>query len=152
MEFYLDIRFEDPHYQANVTLITTFVTKDEEEAKLFFEEFVSAFQRRKAKFMYANYFRIDQDEISLEKGYEAYKFHLSKSTQSIKVEQFFVESPDQSKSLISNLMDKYFKNEDSTAKIGREFNLPADVRDKTTGQKVRDEIFYYSIEHLIPKK
>jgi hypothetical protein len=151
MEYLLDIRFEDPHYNANVTLIATFAAKDEEDAKLFFNEFVYAFERNNAKFFYTNHYRIDQDELSFEKGYEAYKFHLSKATQLIKVEQFFVENPNQSKSLIYNLMEKYFKNEDSMAKVGRELTLPVEVTDKTTGQRIRDEIFYYSIEHLMPK-
>lgn len=152
MEFLLEVRFEDKGYNASVHFVTTFTANDEEEAKLFLQELRAGLQRRDLKIYSVNYSRIDDNpglRISLLRYYE---FHKAISTATIQIEQFKLENPDQTKNLSENLIEKLFNGENSTALIGKKYNLPIRVVDKETKSPLRGEIYYLNIEHLIPKE
>lgn len=151
MEYLIDLNFEDKHYDALVHFVATFNVDDEQEAKIFIEELSSAFERRNVKIKLLRYYRIDNDATLLKRSREYYEFSKSISTASIQIEQFFLENPDQTKTLVENMMEKFFSGNDSTATIGAKYNLPVRVLDKETRNALTSDIYYFTIEHLIPK-
>jgi len=151
MEYLIDLRFEDKDYNAIIHFVATFVTKDENEAKLFIDELVAGFKRRGVVIYPSTYYRIDNDQQLKERSYEYYQFCKTRATASIEVEQFILENPDQNKSLAENLTEKLFNGEKSTANIGNEYKIPVRVYDKQTRNPITGEFYYFTIEHLIPK-
>lgn len=152
MEFFLDLRFEDSGYNASVHLATTIVVEDEVEAKLFSSELVAAFERKSVSLIYQSCRRIDNNAEDKERAYEYHNNYLARATAKIEVEQFIIENPNQNKSLIDNMVEKIFTGENSTAVFRKKYNVPVNVRDKKTGEAITDEFYYFSVEHLIPKK
>jgi len=152
MEYILEIRFDDKHYNAIIHFISTFNVESEEDANLFLNELFEGFQRKGALVLHYTCNRIDNNLELKERQYEYLNFCLSRATASIEVEQFIVENPDQTKSLAENLTEKLFSGEYSTAKIGNKYNIPVRVMEKGSSNPISSELFYYTIEHLIPKK
>lgn len=153
MEFIIDLKFEDKNYNAIVHFVTTFIAKDNNEAKMFFDELVAGFLRKGVKlYPTSTYSRIDDSPESKKSSYEYYDFYLNNATASIPVEQFFLEDPDQNKSLIENLTSKVLTGQDSTAIIGQKYQIPVRVTDKETRNIIKGEFYYFYIEHLLPKE
>jgi hypothetical protein len=151
MEFLIEIRFEDSGYNAMIHFLSTFTAKDSSEAKHFYDELIASFLRKGVIIFQSSYIRIDNNPELRERSYEYHKFYLDNATASIDIEQFFVSSPNQSKSLWDNLVEKFFEGNDSTAKIGTRYNIPVKVRDIKTRNPISGEFYYFSAEHLIPK-
>jgi len=151
MEHLIDLKFEDKGYNAIVHFVATFTTKDENEAKLFFNELMAGFKRRGVVIFPSTYYRIDNDPQLRERSYEYYQFCKARATASIEIEQFILENPDQNISLADNLTERLFNGENSTAKIGNEYKIPVRVLDKQTRNPITGELYYFTIEHLIPK-
>lgn len=151
MEFLLDIRFEDKGYQAMVHFVATFSAKDNSEAQIFYHELIESFNRRKVVLFSSTYYRIDHDPELRDRTYEYVEFQRNRSTASIQIEQFYLENPDQTKSLIENLVENLFEGGDGTASIGRKYNIPVRVLDSKTRNPITSDFFYFTTEHLIPK-
>jgi hypothetical protein len=151
MEFFLELKFEDPNYNALIHFATMFNVNAEEDAKLFASELLAAFQRRKVVVFSCSYNRLDNNSDLRERMYEYHNFYLATATAHVQIEQFHVENPNQEKSLWDNLVEKFFVGEDSTANIGRKYNIPVKVVDKKTRNPISDEFYYFSVEQLIPK-
>ncbi len=152
MEFLLELRFEDNGYNAMIHFMTTFTANDENEANHFYTELISAFKRRGVLLFPSTYIRIDNDPELRARTYEYHQFYLSIATAQIQVEQFHLENPDQDKTLWDNLVEKFFAGENSTANIGRQYNIPVRVVDKQTRNPIGGEFYYFSVEQLIPKQ
>ena len=151
MEYLIDLKFEDTNYDALVHFVATFTVNDTIEAKLFADEFKAAFERKKVKINLMRYYRIDNDEELLERSINYYEFCKSLCTASINIEQFLLETPDQTKTLVENMMGNFFSGKDSTAIIGKKYNFPVRVLDKESRNSLTNDIYYFAIEHLIPK-
>lgn len=151
MEYLIDLKFEDKNYDALVHFVATFVVNTVQEAKNFVKEFSSSFERRDIKINILRYYRIDNDEELLKRSREYHNFQSSISTATIQIEQFFIENPDQTKSLIENMIEKFFSGEDSTALIGQKYNIPIRVLDKESRNPLSNDIYYFAVEHLISK-
>ena len=151
MEYLFDLRFEDPAYNAVIHFATTLVVRDETEANLFFNELIAGFRRKGIMLFTYSFYRIDHDDFTRQRTYEYLTFCRSIATAQVQVEQFVLENPDQTKSLADNMIDKFFKGENSTANIGKKLNVPVKVFDKQTKNPIANEFFYFSIEHLIPR-
>jgi hypothetical protein len=152
MEYILDIKFEDNNYNAIIHFVTTLTTGSEPEAKLFIDELIAGFKRRKITVLHGTYNRIDNDNLLKERQYEYYNFCLKRATANIQIEQFVFENPDQNKTLIDNLTERLLNGKDSTAKIGSKYNIPVRVTEKETRNPIEAEIFFCNIEQLIPLK
>ncbi|HBG69678.1 MAG: hypothetical protein A2W93_12065 [Bacteroidetes bacterium GWF2_43_63] len=151
MEYLIDLKIDDKCYNAIVHFVATFTTKDDGEAKLFIDELIAGFKRRGVIILLSSYYRIDNDLELRERSYEYYQFCKERATASIQVEQFVLDNPDQNKSLVENLTEKLFAGKNSTARIGKEYNIPVRVLDKKTRNPITGEFYYFTIEHLIPK-
>jgi hypothetical protein len=151
MEFFLEIRFEDLNCNAIIHFATTFIVKNEVEAKHFVAELLAAFERRKVVIFSRSYNRLDNNPDLKERMYEYHNFYVSRATAHIQVEQFHLENPNQEQSLWDNLVSKFFEGDDSTANIGTKYNIPVRVVDKQTRNPINDEFYYFSVEQLIPK-
>lgn len=152
MEFFLELKFEEINYNAIVHFATTFFAKDNLEANQFYTELTSAFKRRGVTLFPSTYIRIDNDLDLRNRTYEYHNFYLSRATANIQVEQFLLENPDQDKSLWDNMIEKFFAGEDSTANIGRKYDIPVRVMDKKTRNPITGDFYYFYVEHLIPKE
>lgn len=152
MEYLIDLKFEDTGYNAIIHLVATFIANDENAAQLFINELIAGFKRKNVIIYPSTYYRIDNDLQLKERSYEYYQFCKSRATSSIEIEQFILEAPDQNKSLVENLTDKVFNGEKSTAKIGKEYNIPVRVSNKETRNPISGEFYYFTIEHLIPEE
>ncbi|PKQ60152.1 hypothetical protein BZG02_20570 [Labilibaculum filiforme] len=152
MEYIIDLRFEDKNYCAIIHFVTTYTVNSEEESKLFLSELLTGFQRREVIILHYSNNRIDNDEILKRRSYEYLEFTKSQATASIQIEQFHLSKPDQNKTLIENLTDKFWNGEDSIANIGKKFNIPVKVYNKESRNPISGEFYYFSIEHLIPKE
>jgi hypothetical protein len=49
-------------------------------------------------------------------------------------------------------VEKFFAGENSTANIGRKYNIPVKVVERQTRNPISGEFYYFSVEHLIPKE
>jgi hypothetical protein len=152
MEFMLEIRFDDKNYNAIIHFMSPFSAKSESDAKLFVDELVHGFKRKGALVLSGVSHSLDNDPELMERQYEYYEFFKSRATAKVKIEQFALDNPDQVKSLADNLTEKLFTGKDSTALVGKRYNIPVWVIDKTTRNTIDSEIFYYTVEHLILKK
>ncbi|KQO32814.1 hypothetical protein ASF10_20390 [Flavobacterium sp. Leaf82] len=151
MEYLIDLKFEDTNYDALVHFVATFNVNSESEAKLFVDEFKAAFERKKVVINLMRYYRIDNDSELLKRSLNYYEFCKSLCTASINIEQFIIKNPDQTKTLVENMMNNFFSGKDSTAFIGEKYNFPVRVLDKETRNSLSNDIYYFAIEHLIPK-
>lgn len=151
MEYSIEIKFEDANYNAVIHFLTTFIANDDNDAELFCNEIENGLKRQGVVIFYLTYHRIGDNPELKERIYEYHNFFLARATASIEIEQFFIEDPDQKKSLYQNLVDKLFNGEVSTANIGRKYNIPVRVQDKNTRNPIAGDFYYFSIEHLIPK-
>lgn len=147
MKYYLEVRFEDINYNARIYFALAIKVHSEEEAKTFHSEIISAFERRKVAILHSCYEPILQENEFLNK----HNLYLENATHYIDIDQFHMENPDQNKSLYENLVEKVFTNEDSVAEIGNKFKIPVRVIDKEMQTPITDEIYYFSLQHLIPK-
>ncbi len=151
MEYSIELRFEDKNYNAVIHFFSTFTANDDNEAELFCTEIKAGLLRQGVQVFQLTNLRIGDNPILKERMYEYHNFFLTRATASIKIDQFYVENPDQKKSLYENLTEKLFSGEDSTANIGRKFDIPVRVLDKDTRNPIAGEFYYFFIEHLIPK-
>jgi len=151
MEYILEIRFDDKNYNAIIHFVSTFITKSEEEAKLFVDELVEGFKRGGAIVLSGTYNRLDNNPELRSRQYEFYEFYMSRATANIQIEQFILDTPDQNKTLANNLTERLMNGEDSTAIIGKKYNIPVRVMEKDSRNPIKGDIFYYNVEHLIPK-
>ncbi len=152
MEYIVELRFEDRGYNAVVHFMATFVVQSERDAQLFVDELIAGIKRNGITiFFYVQYNRLDNNPQLKARMYEYYQFYKSRATASIKIEQYLLENPDQTKSLAENLSDCFFNGEDCTAMVGPKYNIPVRVTDKSTGNTIAADIFYSTVEHLIPK-
>lgn len=152
MEFLIDLRFEDKKYNAVIHFVATFKVKDENEAKLFIAELEASLKRKELIIYPSTYERIDHDPLIRERRYEYYEFCKSRATALIQIEQFILGNPDQNKSLAENLTERVLNGEDSTALIGKKYKIPVRVSEKNSRNPISGEIYYFALEHLIPKK
>jgi hypothetical protein len=107
--------------------------------------------RRQIQIYSVDYSRIDNNsELRLSK-LRYHEYCKTIATATINIEQFKLENPDQTKTLSENLIEKVLNGENSTAQIGRTYNLPIRVLDKK-GKSIRGDIYYLNLEHLIPKE
>ena len=151
MEYILEVKFEDKNYNAIIHFLTTFIVKTEKDARLMVDEIVEGFQRNGAIVLNGHYDRIDDDEIKRDRQYQYHRFCMQRANATVEIEQFILDKPDPKKSLFDNLSEKIFKGENSTASIGKKFNIPVRVTEKDTRKPLDGEIFYCTIEHLIPR-
>lgn len=151
MDYLIDLRFEDNGYNAIIHFVTTFNVANEADAQTFYNELLSSFRRRNVLLLNSNCYRIDDNPILRERSYEYSNFCRSRATASIQIDQFFLNDPDQTKSLTENLIEKFFNGENSTAIIGRKHNIPVRVFEKDNRNPISGEFYYFSIEHLIPR-
>lgn len=151
-EYFFEIRFKDPGYNAMVHFAATFTCNNIREAQSFYDELSAGFERRGVVITMKNCFRIDNDPLLKQNYYQFHQQYLRSAKAQIQIAQFQLSNPDQDKSLIDNMTDKFFNGEDSTAYIGRTYSLPVRVLDEDTRNPITDEIYYFSVEHLIPKK
>lgn len=151
MLFLLDIRFEDVGYNALVHLVTTIEANSYHERDLFYNELKAGLLRTGVIILADSCIQIDSDPLLYQRQMEYQAFCVKNSTATIMIEQFQLEKPDQSKNLWDNLLSKMFNGEESTASIGRKYNIPVRVRDKETRNPITHEVYYFGIEHLIPK-
>jgi len=151
MEYIIEIKFEDKGYNALIHFVSTFVANSEKEARLLVDELVEGFKRNETFVLSGQYIRIDNNEKQRERQLEYFEFCKARATASIEIEQFLLNKPDQTKTLIDNLTEQFFKGENATAKIGNKYKIPVRVTDKKTRNPISGEFFYYSVEHLIPK-
>lgn len=150
MEYLIDIRFEDKGYQAMIHFVATFSAKDSSEARIFYDELIESFNRKKVILFSSTYYRIDHDLELRDRTYEYVEFHKNRSTASIQIEQFYLENPDQTKSLIENLTENLLEGGDGKASIGSKYNIPVRVLDSKTRNPITGDFFYFTTEHLIP--
>ena len=151
MDYLIDLRFEDQGYNAIIHFVTTLTTKNEEDARTFFDELLSGINRRNVFLLYHSFFRIDNDPILRERSYEYFNFCISRATASIQIDQFILEDPDQSKSLTENMINKFFSGENSTATFGKKYNIPVRVLEKGNRNPISGDFYYFAIEQLIPR-
>lgn len=152
MEYLIDLKFEDKNYDALVHFVATFVVIEPQEAKIFVDELYAAFERKNIKINIVRYYRIDNNPELFQRSKDYHNFQNSISTATIQIEQFHIDNPDQTKTLIENMMEKYFSGKDSTTLIGEKYNIPVRVLDKESRNSLTNDIYYFSVEHLIPKK
>ena len=152
MEYLIDLKFEDLGYNALIHFVTTLKVNKESEAIVFFDELVSGFTRKGVIIFTHSYKRIDLDPEIRERSYAYCNFCEKQATASIKIEQFFLDEPDQTKSLTDNLIEKILNGQNSTARIGKKYEIPVKASNKKTGNPITGEIYYFSIEHLIPRQ
>lgn len=152
MEYLINLKFEDKGYNAIIHFVATFTAENRNEANLFVNELKSGFEREGVIIFQLTHYRIDNDPILKERSYEYCMFYKSKATAYVEIEQFSLENPDQNKSLFDNLKKKLFSGESATANIGNKYKIPVKVLDKETRNPITNELFYFSIEHLIPRK
>jgi len=145
------LKFEDKHYDALVHFVATFIVSKEQEAKTFVDELSSAFQRKEVTFKVLRCYRIDNDAELLQLSRDYHNFQHSISTATIKIERFFLENPDQTKTLAENMTEKFFTGLDSTALIGQKCNIPVRVLEKESRNPLTNDIYYFTVEHLTPK-
>ncbi|MVN90527.1 hypothetical protein [Mucilaginibacter aquatilis] len=151
MEFAYDVRFLDTHYDALVHFMSTFIVSNYDDAKKFVEEFNAALVRRGATLYISPYYRIDTDEELKKKTYAMLDFMKGRTNATITVEQFFMQTPDQDRSLSENMTDKFLAGEESSALIGDKFRVPVRVLDNETREPITADQYFFSIEHLIPR-
>jgi hypothetical protein len=152
MEYLIDLQYEDIGYNALIHFVATFRVNNDNEAKDFINELIAGFSRRGVIVFTHTCNRIDLDPVMRERSYEYCKYIQQRATAFIKIEQFFLESPNQTKSLSENLIDNLLNGNDSMANIGKTFNIPVRVSNKKTRNPIQGEFYYFTIEHLIPKK
>lgn len=152
MEYLIDLQYEDKVYNALIHFVATFHVKCESEAKDFITELISGFTRKGVIVFTHSCNRIDIDPTLRERSYEYCNYIKQRATASINIEQFFLEAPDQTKSLSENLIENLFNGKDSLAKIGNTYDIPVRVQDKKTRNPIKGEFYYFTIEHLIPKE
>lgn len=116
-----------------------------------FANFISYYWGVSTLILPSTYYRIDNDIVLKQNSFDYYNFYISRATASISIEQFIIENPDQSKSLIENLTDRLLNGENSTAIIGKKYNIPVRVMDKETRNPIKGDIYYFGIEQLIKK-
>ncbi|MFY0602707.1 MAG: hypothetical protein JXQ93_02075 [Flavobacteriaceae bacterium] len=150
MEYLIDLRFDDKSYRAIIHFVATFIVQNEKDAIEFKDELLAGFKRRGIIILNINCYRIDNNQILRNRAYEYCQFSKEQATASIEVEQFILSNPDQTKSLSNNLIEKFYNGENSTANIGKKYNIPVRVLDKETRNPISDELYYFTIEHLMP--
>ncbi|SIR48260.1 MULTISPECIES: hypothetical protein [unclassified Chryseobacterium] len=151
MEYYIELKIEDNNYSAIIHFATTFHVNSKSEAAHFYAELLSAFRRRNVMIFSSSYIRLDNDPILKERMFEYHNFYLGRATAYIEIDQYYVENPDQNKSLYENLVEKVFAGENSTAEIGKKFKIPVRVADKKTRTPITNDLYYFNVQHLIPK-
>ncbi|WP_312391120.1 hypothetical protein [Chryseobacterium sp.] len=151
MEYYLEVRFLDRNYDASIHFATTFTASTEANAQQFFNELISALKRRKVDILNSKYFRIDNDPILKGRTLENHNFYLSRSTASIEIDQYYIEDPDQNMSVTENLLQKFYAGKEPVAEIAKRVNIPVIGKDRQTNDHIRNDIYYFNLEHLSPK-
>ncbi|MDR6526194.1 hypothetical protein J2787_001564 [Chryseobacterium rhizosphaerae] len=150
MEYYLEVRFLDRNYNASVHFATTFPTSTEANADQFFNELISALERRKVDILTSSYFRIDNDPKLKIQTLESHESYLKRSTAHIQIDRYDIEDPDQNMSVTENLLQKFYADKKPIAEYTGTVNTPVIVRDKQRGDDIRNDFYYFTLEHLSP--
>lgn len=151
MEYYLEVRFLDRNYDASIHFATTFTASTEANAEQFFNELISALKRRKVDILNSDHFRIDNNPTLKELTLKNHKLYLSRSTCSIKIDQYYIEDPDQNMSITENLLQKLNVGKKPIAEVARGVNIPVIGKDRQTNDDIRNDVYYFTLEHLSPK-
>lgn len=152
MEYSIDARFENKGLGIRIHFLTTINVTDEMEADLFHDELLSGFRRMKWEQFHTSLLRIDNNESLKNEKYEELNQIEAKSDNILRIEQYLLENPDQNLSLSENLIKKLKEEGESNSKaFWRNFNIPIEIKDTCTGQKITGEFYYLKIEQLIPK-
>jgi hypothetical protein len=152
MKFYLDLRFTYISYDASVHFASTFTASTEANAKQFFNELISALERKKVDILHSDYFRIDDNSMLESRTLENHAFYLRRSTAKIEIDHYYIENPDQSMSVTENLLQKFYSDKKPVAQLKRKHNLPVIVKNKETRDDIRNDFYYFNLEHLSPKE
>ena len=149
MEYFLDMKFEDISYNAIVHVTIIIPVMNENDAKLFKEQILAAFKRKEVIILNLSFYRILEQTEWRESIIRYHEFSLRMASAKIEIDKFYLDNPDQSKTLCENLIEKLFQGEKATAIIGQKYNIPVRVIDKVTKNIISDELYYFSIEQLI---
>ncbi|MCY1662758.1 hypothetical protein [Chryseobacterium sp. SL1] len=150
MEFYLDLRFIDTNYDASVHFATIYTASTEASAKQFFSELLAALERRKVNIIAKYNDRIDNNPELRKRSLENHNFYLTKSSAHIKIDHYYIEDPDQSMSITENLLQKFYSDKEPVAELARRVNVPVIVKDRQTRDDIRNDFYYFTLEHLTP--
>ena len=148
MEFLLEIKFEQQENPVVVHFVTCFNAQNEEVAKSFYEEFLAGLERKNVILFMSNYRRIDHDAILYNRSHDYVKFMHERANAKVDIDVFFLENPNQSKSVAENQVEKFFAGEYSIAHLVKKFHVPVKATDKTTREPIMKEFFYCPIEHI----
>ncbi len=152
MEYSINARFENKGLGIKIHFLTMINVTDEIEADLFHDELLSGFRRMKWEEFHTSLLRIDNNETIRNQKYEELNQIETKSDTTLRIEQYLLENPDQTKSLAENLVKKLKEEGEASSKaFWRNFNIPIEIRDSSSGRKITGEFYYLKIEHLIPK-
>ena len=149
MTYLLDLRWVDNGYDAFVHLVSPITANSTEDANSFYQELLAGLQRKNVNLLIRSFYRIDDTAEHMQNGRDYINFQRNIATATMQIEPYVLENPDQTQSLAENLVEKFFNGENSTAKIGLRHNIPVRVLDRQTRNPINNEMFYFSIEHLI---
>jgi hypothetical protein len=143
------MKFEDISYNAIVHVTIIITVRSEIDAESIKDQLLAAFKRKEVIIINMSFYRIFEDTEWRESIIRYHEFSLKMATAKIEIDRFYLDNPNQSKSLCENLIEKLFQGEKATAFIGHKFNIPVRVIDKVTKNIILDEFYYFSIEQLI---
>lgn len=148
MQFIIEIRFEDKDLTAIVHLVTLINIKSEEAMAAFCVELEAAIKRNGAIVLLSTFLRIDNNPELKERQIEYYRYYLSRATATVKIDEYTIDDPDQSKNVYDNLIEKMYAGKNAIATEGAKHNIPVRVIDKNSRNPITGEFFYSSIEHI----
>lgn len=149
MRYNIDTKFDDKSLIMRIHFSIIVNVVDEEEAEVFHSEILAALQRVNAIIKYSTLHPIDND---LETGInilEQHKIYLKNASHFIEIKPYYLENPNQEKSMSENMTEKHSAGDSSFVSEGYAYSYPVRVvyRDK---QEPFDDQYFLSIEHLIP--
>ncbi|TSJ44980.1 hypothetical protein [Fluviicola chungangensis] len=153
MEYSIDARFVNNQLGIRIHFLTTINASDYDEALLFQEELLAGFHRMKWEDSFvAQIENLDNNEQLRNLKYEEMDQLALDSDNTLIVEQFFLDDPDQSKSVIENYIQNVQKEGKHDMKYSsRKYEIPIRVKDLNTGKRITGEFSCLRIEQLIPK-
>jgi hypothetical protein len=150
MEFILEAKFEQNELPVIVHFVSSFTAPDDNVAKTFYYEFLEGLRRKKVILFMSNYHRIDHDPELYNRSHDYINFMYGHATTKVDIDVFYIENPDQAKSVAENQVHNFFSGKDSVAHLGKRVRIPVKVTDKETREPIKDEFFYFSFEHIRP--
>ncbi|WP_187477731.1 hypothetical protein [Amniculibacterium sp. G2-70] len=149
MRYNIDTKFDDKSLISRTHFSIIVNVVDEEEAEVFHSEILAALQRVNAIIKYSTLHPIDND---LETGInilEQHKIYLKNATHFVEIKPYYLENPDQDKSMSENLAERHSERKGSLVSEGYAYSYPVRVVYKDT-QEPFDDQYFLSLEHLIP--